>query len=138
MTTVFRDIRGRVNKGDWSPDTKRAVSMAATWSDKAYQSVCDELDDKQKRILVNRLNSWRGAKFDIIRPSISAVENIETIEIVKDDWLDVIEHTLNGGCRNCIGVSDCHMQEIFLKYDVPAVNENDSCPYLNSRKVGVA
>lgn len=134
MTTVFRDMRTRVSKGDWSSDTKRAISLAATWADKAYLSVCSELTVKQGILLANRLNSWKGANFDIIKPSISSIEHIETVEIVKDDWLDIIEHTLNGGCQNCIGMTDCHMQDIFLKYDVPAVKENEKCLYLNSKK----
>ena len=137
VSGTLRDIRGRVNKGDWSTDTKRAVSMAATWTDKAYTAVCGELDAKQGKLLIHRLKSWREAKFDIIRPSISATKEVVIQELEQADFYDMIEYSMTGGCRDCAQPDKCRFRDLLLKYDVPISRDSGKCPYWNADKTGV-
>lgn len=133
MSGVLSDIRNRVAKQDWNKDTRKTVSQAATWTDKAYSAICNELDAKQGKLLINRLNSWRGSKFDIIRPSITKGTNIETVEIEKEDFYNMICHIIDGGCTKCSNPNECQFKELLLKYDVPISNNKHDCPYWNEK-----
>lgn len=131
MSGVVSDLRQSMDKQSWTPESKRAVSSAATWLDKAYTAICSQLDPAQGKTLVNRLKSWKGAKFDVIRPSIGAGKrSAELQELIKDDFYDIIEHCMTGACRGCLGIPDCKIKQIFLRYDVPVFDQCDErCPY---------
>lgn len=136
MTGVLASFRKNMDKQDWSSDSKKSVSMAATWIEKAYYDICSQLDQKQAKTLINRLQSWKGAKLDIIRPTIIPKKEVVMQELEKDDWYDVIEHCMTGACQNCKltgkQANDCRIKEIFLRYDVPVYDDTAQdgvCPY---------
>lgn len=129
MCGNLKQMRKRIDK-DWTAETKRAVSMASTYTEKAYVAICGELDKKQSKLLKNRLNSWIGAKMDIIRKG--EVRNIsKTIELDKEDFYELVEHCGDGCCKKCIQPDLCGLKSIFLKYDVPISRDEGKCPYFN-------
>jgi len=129
MSGNLNEMRKRIDKS-WSTETKRAVSMAATYTDKAYRSICSELDKQQGKLLVNRLNSWKTAKMDIIRKG--EVRHIaQTIELDKEDFYELVEHCVDGCCKGCKQPDLCGLKSVFLRYDVPISRDEGKCPYWN-------
>jgi hypothetical protein len=129
ITGNLKEIRQRIDK-DWSAETKRAVSMAATYTEKAYVSICGELDTKQGKLLKNRLNSWIGAKMDIIRKG-EVRNDVRTIEVEKDDFYKLVEYYVQECCKGCRQPDKCSLRDMFLKYDIPISMDNGDCPYWN-------
>lgn len=131
MAGVLEDVRKRVGGEEWNTETRRTVSQAATWANKAYLQMCQELDPKQGQALSRRLQSWKGAKLDIIRPSLTRTQEVEIQQIEKNDFYDILEHIISGGCTRCLDPGTCRFKELLLKYDVPISNNDRECPYWN-------
>lgn len=130
VSGLLLNFKKIIDKQQWSAETRRTVSQATTWTDKAYLAIISELDQKQQNTLFNRLKSLRSAKLDIIRDNRTAAE---TVEIEKDDFYDMISHIIAGGCQNCRNPKDCQFKELLLKYDVPINSSSYDCPYWNDR-----
>jgi hypothetical protein len=129
MCGNLKQMRKRIDK-DWSAETKRAVSMASTYTEKAYVAICSELDKKQGKLLKNRLNSWIGAKMDIIRKS-EVRQDVCTVEVERDDFYKLVEYYVQECCKGCRQPERCSLRDMFLKYDVPISRDEGKCPYFN-------
>ncbi len=106
----------------------KKLKTAGTMSGNAVVSRLEMLDPQQLIAFNRRLNHSKVTVESTDNRRMKSPSD-EAITLSIDDYRDVVESALIGACRGCSGKPDCSLRNIFLRTDIPAVDEYEGCPY---------
>ena len=111
-------------------DERKWIKTGCTYIKKAADSMIKRASSDYQRAIYNDAKN-KSLILQDERPNVSGEKFVDTVQLVKDDFLDLCEKAI-WKCKQCRykGWKKCDRYTLFIKLGVPVVDEDtDYCPY---------